>query len=348
VGGGGRQRVRDVMWQHPRWLLAVKTAVAAALAWLCVQPFGGFIHEYPYYAPLGAVVAMSTTVVDSVRASWQAAAAVCLGGFVSLGVQLLPLPAPAAIGLAVLVATILAGAEQLGAMGGWVPTAALFALVVGSEHPLDYVAAYAGLVAFGALVAVLVNMAVPQLPITPAAEAAERLRGEVADQLDDLADGLAAEDWLTTEQWEERSRALVGHSRHVDDLIDQVREGQRANWRSTRWAHEVERQNRLAHALVRLSDCVDDVVELVGDERASVHADDAHSARLRAGLAQAMTAVAELLRDSEPGDAEESEHARAAVGQVRELLARTPDEAGPHLAATAITVNLQRAVDAWS
>ena len=340
------------MWRHPRWLLAVKTAVAAALAWLCVQPFGGFINDYPYYAPLGAVVAMSTTVVDSVRASWQAAVAVCLGGFISLGVQVLSLPAPAAIGLAVLVATLLAGAALLGpllgSMGGWVPTAALFALVLGSEHPLDYVAAYAGLLAFGALVAVLVNMAVPQVPITPAARAAERLRGEVADQLDDLADGLAAQAWLTTEQWEERSRALVGHSRHVDDLIGQLREGQRANWRSTRWANEAERQYRLAHALVRLSDCVDDVVELVGDERTSVHADDAHSARLRAGLAQAMTAVAELLRGSEPGDAEESEQARVAVGRVRELLARTPDEAGPHLAATAITVNLQRAVDAWS
>jgi uncharacterized membrane protein YgaE (UPF0421/DUF939 family) len=336
------------MWLHPRGLLAAKTAVAAALAWLCVQPLGGFLDQYPYYAPLGAVVAMSATVVDSVRASWQAAAAVCLGGAVSLGVQVLSLPAPAAIGLAVLVATLLAGVEPLGTMGGWVPTAALFALVLGSEHPLDYVAAYAGLLAFGALVAVLVNMALPQVPITPAARAAERLRGEVAAQLDDLAEGLAAEAYLTTEQWEERSRALVTHSHHVDTLIGQVREGLRANWRSTRWADEAERQYRLAHALVRLSDCVDDVFELVGDERTSVHADDAHSARVRAGLAQAMTAVAGLLRDSEPGDAEESEPARVAVRQVREMLDRVPGEAGTRLAATAITVNLQRAVDAWS
>src|SRR5690348_17059757 len=130
------------MDRHPRWMLSAKTAVAAALAWLLVQPVGGFIHQYPYYAPLGAVVAMSTTVVSSLRASWQAATAVSLGCVLALAVQPLGLPIPIDIALVVGFGTLLAASPPLGSMGGWVPTAALFALVLGHEHPVSYVAAY--------------------------------------------------------------------------------------------------------------------------------------------------------------------------------------------------------------
>lgn len=314
--------MRTLLWRHPRWTLSAKTALAAALAWLLVQPLGGFIHQYPYYAPLGAVVGMSTTVVSSLRASWQAAAAVSLGCLLALAVQPLGFAIPVDIALVVGVGTLMAASPPLGAMGGWVPTAALFALVLGHEHPVGYVAAYGGLLALGALVSVAVNAVFPQLPITPAAVAADQLRDEIAGQLVDLADGLRARDLPA-------ARALRHQTRKVDELISTVHEGQRANWRSRRWRESAERQFRLADALIRLSDAVQEVAELVGVGTI----DDV----LRDDLADAMTAVAEMLQHEEGAE----ERAETAVRRLRELVATD------HLAAAAVTANLQRAVDAW-
>jgi hypothetical protein len=257
-----------------------------------------------------------------VRASWQAAAAVSLGCVLAAATQPLPFSTPVDIGLTVLAGSLLAGSPALGAMGGWVPTAALFALVVGHAHPVGYVAAYGGLLAVGALVGVLVNAAVPQLPITPAALAAQQLREEVAGRLVDLADGLRAGDIPA-------ARALRHQSRRVGELVGTVHEGLRANWRSRRWADAADRELRLADAVLRLSDCVDEVAELV--TRGSFDPE------LRDDLAMAMTAVAGMLRE-EPGAELRAEDA---VRRLRELVATD------HLEAAAVTANLQRAVDAW-
>jgi hypothetical protein len=115
----------------------------------------------------------------------------------------------------------------------------------------------------------------------------------------------------------------------VDELISMVHEGQRANWRSRRWADAAERQFRLADAVIRLSDSVAEVAELV--------ATDTFEPAMRDELAAAMTAVAEMLRDEEGAE----DRAEAAVRRLREVVATD------HLAAAAVTANLQRAVDAW-
>ena len=54
-------RASGLITARPRTLLALKAAVAAGLAWLVVLPFSGVADDYPYYAPLGAVVATSTS-----------------------------------------------------------------------------------------------------------------------------------------------------------------------------------------------------------------------------------------------------------------------------------------------
>ena len=36
------------MFSRPHLQLALQAAVAAALAWLAVQPMGGVVEEYPY------------------------------------------------------------------------------------------------------------------------------------------------------------------------------------------------------------------------------------------------------------------------------------------------------------
>src|SRR3712207_4872864 len=105
----GRTRVGDALARHPRFPLAVKCAVAAALAWVLVLPLDGIADDYPYYAPLGAVVAMGTTVVNSVRASVQGVLALLSGAAVSVGAATLPLPDVVAIAVVVGISTLVAG-----------------------------------------------------------------------------------------------------------------------------------------------------------------------------------------------------------------------------------------------
>jgi uncharacterized membrane protein YgaE (UPF0421/DUF939 family) len=54
-----------------RLLLAAKTALAVGIAW-AVAPFvPGVANEYPYYAPLGALVSMYPTLMGSARTGLQ-------------------------------------------------------------------------------------------------------------------------------------------------------------------------------------------------------------------------------------------------------------------------------------
>src|SRR4051812_41745247 len=100
------RRARSSARAHPDFFLALKAALAASLAWLLVQPVGGFVAEYPYYAPLGALAVASTSVVVSLRSSVEVVVAILLGSAIALAAQLLPLAEPLALGLAIVVASL--------------------------------------------------------------------------------------------------------------------------------------------------------------------------------------------------------------------------------------------------
>lgn len=345
-------------WRYPRLLLALKTAVAAAVAWLLVQPFGGFVDNYPYYAPLGAVVAMSTSVVQSVRSATQAVAAILAGAALAFVVHALPLAEPVAIGLGLGLGMLLAAAPVFGTMAGWVPFATLFVLIIGAHDPWQYAAAYGGLTALGAAVGVIANLVLPQLPLTPAAQAQDRLRTQLADQLDLLADGLEHGEVLSPEEWAALQLELWPQARRVEELVTAAAESRRANWRAARWTETADRAEKQARALQRLTGCVDEVIALIGDVRTSVHADDELAAHLRARSAAALRAVAAMLRtvvddrqrpDEPDAQVRESVRASQAVTQLAQDASDAAARAGHrHLAAAAIAVTLQQAVEAWS
>ena len=355
---------RSLTRRRPRVAVAVKAAGAAALAWLLVQPIGGFAHEYPYYAPLGAAVGMSMTVVSSVRTSLQAVAAIVLGAGVALAARLLvvdalPNRAGVAIAVAVVVGvgTLLGDWSRLGQMGSWVAVAGLFVLILGGQDPWTYVVAYGGLIGIGGLVGVLVNAAFPQLPLTPAARAQEELRQQLAAQLDRLASGLEAAEPLSDEQWLSVCAALDPHLRRVEELVGQATEAQRGNWRAKRWADDAARQHRRARALQQLTLAVEEVVAMVSDPRSPVHGSDTEAAQLREAVATALSRTAEMLRASDPdvSDATQrpsQELAAIAVRQLKREVARLaltpPVLVGDRgLAAAAIAVGLERVVDGW-
>lgn len=346
----GAQATLTAWRAHPRLLLALRTALAAGIAWLLVQPMGSVADDYPYYAPLGAVVAMSTAVLASLRAAVEAVAAIALGAAVALGVDQLPVPAAAGLPLTVAVGVLLAGLRWFHTMGSWVPVAALFVLIVGGTRPESYVLAYAGLTALGAAVAIAVNFALPQLPLMPAALAQARLREEVANQLDALVEGLTADAVLDAHDWAGLCRALQPQARHAQELVDEAMRARRGNWRAGRWARVAEREYAEARVLQHVTNRVDDVVALVTDPQASFHADTPAAGRLRSTIADALGALARMLRfgdlgSEDLGSAEPVLDAAAAVGRLRAEVADAAAEDPEHfLAAAAIAVNLHRAV----
>ncbi|MEV0891651.1 hypothetical protein [Promicromonospora sp. NPDC050262] len=74
--------------RHPRWALAIKGSLAASLAWIVAVLAPAPFSEQPYYAPLGAIIAMSSTAVRSVRHSAQATGAVLVGAVLAHGMDL--------------------------------------------------------------------------------------------------------------------------------------------------------------------------------------------------------------------------------------------------------------------
>ncbi|MBB5475298.1 hypothetical protein HNR08_004034 [Cellulomonas hominis] len=225
-----RQRLGRALARRPWIGRAVRTTGAAVLAWVVVGLVPGPWSDYPYYAPLGAVVATSVTVRGSTRRSAQAVLAIALGAVVARLVDLLPVPPLPALALVVLVGVLLSGWRVLGDMGSWLPTSALFVLVIGDADPVGYVSAYVGLTLVGAAIGVGVNALLPPLPLTPADRALGRLAEATAAHLGGVADAVADDDAPVPDGAALRAaRAAAGAA--VRDAQDAAR----ANWTASRY-----------------------------------------------------------------------------------------------------------------
>lgn len=288
--------VESFFAQHPVLPVAVRTSVAAVAAWLLVMPLNGVADAYPYYAPLGAVVGVSTTVVSSIRASMQTVLA--LGCAACLGVVLLlaALPTPVAIGGAVGIGTVVGSWRRLGARGSWVPISALFILLIGGGAPWQYALGYLGLTAFGALVGIAVSIAVPPLRIAEIARAQEDLRKTTAEQLEEVACGLEADGIPRAAEWRERRRDLEPKARRIKDLVDRTSAGALLNWRVQRWQARVDHLGAQGRALAHLALQVHELIDFLAEGEDPARENLTLGPHLRPAAAQALRAAAEVLR----------------------------------------------------
>ena len=314
-------RVGDVLGRYPRVPLAVKSAAAAGLAWLAVLPLGGFADDYPYYAPLGAVVATGATVVTSVRASFQGVLALVLGAALSIGVGLLPIPEVVAIALVVAFGTVVAGWRHVGDMASWVPISALFILIIGRTDPGNYAFAYVALTALGAAIGVLVNVALPPLPLIATGVTQSALLDTLAKQLSDLAEGLLQDPLLTPEQWEQRQRSIEPLTREMRQMVAEASEARRVNWRARRWQEMADRQYTWAQALQRLSFLVEDITDLVVEQEHAERREVVLGPTLRPPAARALHTMSQALRSIEGDDTAAPAELHAADVAVQDLAA---------------------------
>lgn len=227
-----------------RLLLAVKAALAAAIAWY-LAPFVPFAaSEYSYYAPLGVLVSMYPTVFDSARSGAQALVGLAVGIGLGIGaVQVVYLGAPGivAIALVVGVGIFIGGLRFLGIGRDWVSIAGLFVLLLSNGDASNFSLSYLITMAFGVVVGVLVQwIAVPPIYLSEARAQLLELRRALSSCL--LEAGVAMDDERNgTVALSQAVDHLEVTATSITDQILEARRSERANPRARR--RHTERAN---------------------------------------------------------------------------------------------------------
>jgi hypothetical protein len=308
----------------PARALALRAALAAMVAWLVVVPMSGVADEYPYYAPLGAVVAVTSTVEVSLRTSVQTFFALMLGAALATPVLLTDLPRPLAIALVVGVGTLVGSLRRMGEMGSWVPISALFILVLGSGNPAHFVLGYLGLTTLGAVIGAATNLVLPPLHLTRTRQAQDDLQAALAQRLDVLADVLGSEQLPSQGDWEARRPDLRARSAEVEQLLALATGGPPVNWRllKGKGKGEGQRLRERGRALAALALHVDELTDVL----ASRERDDREELALPASLRPAAETALRVTADALRSDDDRTRCLEAAWTAVRRFAARIRDE----------------------
>jgi hypothetical protein len=328
-----------------RLLLALKTAIAAGLAWPVAQLIPGSVQEYSYYAPLGALISMMPTLMGSLRASLQTVLGLGIGIALAWAVLASPLPGTASVPLAVGLGVLLGGLRGLGAGRDYVPIAALFVLVIGGAQADEYSLGYVVQMGVGMLIGVTVNLViVPPLRFRESANEIIGLRRDIADNLDGMASALV-EDWPPEHRdWFDGVRTLESSIRAAEPIIDEARESRRGNPRA-RW-HEYDLQEDYDD-LAALGVLGRHARELGETVSAAIWSDPVPLTlpeQLREPLGAALSRTADLVRawDERVGAAEALQNAEAAVEHLDALERELPPADPSHAVVGSTTFTLRR------
>lgn len=328
-----------------RLLLALKTAIAAGLAWPVAQLLPGAVDEYSYYAPLGALISMMPTLMGSLRASLQTVLGLAIGIALAWAVLQSPLPSAVSVPLAVGVGVLLGGLRGLGAGRDYVPIAALFVLVIGGAQAGDYSLGYVVQTGVGMAIGILVNLVVvPPLRLRESANEIIGLRRDIADNLDGMAHALL-ESWPPEHQdWFHGVRSLESSIRAAEPVVDEARESRRINPRA-RW-HEYDLQEDYDD-LAALRLLGRHARELGETMSAAIWSDPVPVGlpeELREPLSVALSRTAKLVRawDERIGAADALQSAEAAVVHLDALERELPPADPSHAVLGTVTFTLRR------
>ena len=327
-------------WVHFRarvhrlpWGQALTTAVAGALAFWVGAVFPGPAGEFPYYAPLGAVVAMSSTVLGSVRTSVQSIVSIWLGSAIALAIGAVLSPSPATVALVIRVGTIAGTWRWLDDTGHWVPTAALFVLIIGTEDPVAFVSAFGGLTLIGATIGVLMTMLFPQLPLAPMERAIDDVRAEVLVQLRRLARALPEDRAPTEYEWSDHRAQLEPAVQSMRAARQLVLDAARANRRRKPHRLRLEHQLEQAASLERVCLLVEELTQLLEEEERAENDHVGLGPELRPHTARALLALADLVqsgdgRTADPGAKADAQAALSAlVDRIHDVrVGESPDD----------------------
>ncbi|WEO76965.1 FUSC family protein [Cryobacterium sp. SO2] len=232
-------QLKTFVWQ-PRLLQAVKTAVAVAIAWKLAPLMPGVADAYPYYAPLGVIVASFPTLMGSITNAVQTLAGLVIGICLAAAVIIFSEPSLLTVSLVVGIGILFGGIRQLGAGREYVPIAGLFVLIVGGPNADGYSIGYVSQMTLGIVVGLAVNLLVaPPLRVTAAVKELSGLRGALGLHLGSLADALDAS-WPPAEgEWSTQGQTLAGTTAAVRRTLADADESRRINPRARIRPHDL-------------------------------------------------------------------------------------------------------------
>jgi uncharacterized membrane protein YgaE (UPF0421/DUF939 family) len=308
-----------------RLLLALKTAIAAGLAWPVAQLLPGTVDEYSYYAPLGALLSMMPTLMGSLRTTLQTVIGLLVGVALAWAVLESPLPGLISVPLAVGFGVIFGGLRGLGSGRDYVPIAALFVLVVGGGQADDYSYGYVIQMGVGLAIGFIVNLSIaPPLRFRESTAEISALRSEIAQNLEGMSEALV-EDWPPEDQeWFEGVKSLRDSIKAAEPIIEEAGESRRINPRAHWQKHDVQQDFDDLDALSVLARHTLELGEAIS---AAIWSDPVPvrlSQDLREPLSAVLARMAELVRAwNDREDAEAA--ARAAEASIERLADKDRD-----------------------
>lgn len=238
IGAGTRVK----SWiAHPRLLLAVKTAIAVGLAWVLAHLMPGVADDYPYYAPLGALISVSPTLMSSVKRGAQTLAALAIGILLAGAIIIFWEPNVFTISLVVGIGVLIAGSRWLTAGGDYVAVAALFVLIIGGQDADDYSIGYLVQMGVGIAVGLGVNLIIlPPLNLNAAILRLAGFRTLLSGHLHDIGKALV-ETWPPEhEDWAGRNGTLTDTAERVREAVTQADESRKFNPRAKLHRRDLE------------------------------------------------------------------------------------------------------------
>jgi uncharacterized membrane protein YgaE (UPF0421/DUF939 family) len=275
-------------WTHHRMVgVTLKTALAAGVAWQLGVMLPAYLPSYSFYAPLGALTVMYSSLYDSAVQGLRTLAAVSVGVLVAVGLHLVAGPNAVTVAIALGVGIVLGNFRKLGDQGSWAPMAALFVFTAGRADTLEYVVGYLSQLALGAVVGFTVNSAVfPPLPLQDVERATRAVRRGVVDVLSALVDLLEADRDVVDERADQVSRVLAPLPATRQGLWEATSQAERAQYgnpRRKRWQGTQAAVMALARSTDSTASVMEDLAREVLEERTPLRESESTQLTVAAG-----------------------------------------------------------------
>ncbi len=277
-------------------LLAGKAALAAGLAWTIAFAIPGEASQYPYYAPLGALLAMYPTVAGTLRNGLQTVAGLTIGIVLAYVAVWAGDPNAVTIAFVVGAGVLLAGTLKRTAGGGsGIASAGLFVLVIGNEN-LGYSFGYFVQTVVGVGVGLAVSaLILPPLNLNDAVGQMSQLRRTAALQIQEMGEALEG-NWAADDpRWAQRRDALTESVRVARAALQFADESRKGNVRRRFHPRDVHQDYRHIEALEAVASHTLNITNLLQDSLHGTAQEHPLPGAVRAPMQETFTTVGKVL-----------------------------------------------------